>query len=557
MRTSLLDGSLFEDYGYTELFAEAVSILKENGVVENPKIESLVEYYRYLDKLIQYGGPKFLRIPLSEKEFEINLDTREIIVPEEISNKTNPSWVVGVAGDHRAEILWFVVNRFFDGQDLAVCFPLEGAEKKDDLGRTYVVWVNGKAREMDPVSYVEITENEIHFGWPLRQEVLHQDGDLTFAISFNYHEKLLDDGSAPDHTVNPRYSFNTKEATVNIKKNITHFMGETINDLKQLSVEETSDQDIMCPRFSGIYNSTLGPRPILLVDLVSPVDLDDETGTATLTVTAEPVGTDATLQYRWYKNSVLVEGNNTNTYVADSVGKYQVQIGNNYRDGAIRWLDSTETDIPVAADLKFADMGNLGNQAYIAGSALAQNLVVTVEQTNDAWYRKIGDVHYSWYKTDLDGSNEVELETNYKNENEQHTYAISYAPTSIGNYYIRMYNKHNKSDSKILESSICTVKAPAVSPTKVDIERNADGNLEVVNVEIENNYDLRYKWYYSDETGKEVSTGWNTNKVYTPQQNGSYYCKVKQVVFADNPLLMTDSGDATAEQSNIISINDL
>ena len=49
-----------------------------------------------------------VRIPKDEPVYEVNLDTREISIPEFLS----------VQEDHNAEIVWFKVRRFYDNIDL-------------------------------------------------------------------------------------------------------------------------------------------------------------------------------------------------------------------------------------------------------------------------------------------------------------------------------------------------------------------------------------------------------------------------------------------------------
>lgn len=73
-------------------------------------ITSLQEYYNLL-YLIQDENPPELAvlIPGNEEPLRIDLDTRKINAPEYLS----------VATDHRAETVFFSVNRYFDNVDLS------------------------------------------------------------------------------------------------------------------------------------------------------------------------------------------------------------------------------------------------------------------------------------------------------------------------------------------------------------------------------------------------------------------------------------------------------
>lgn len=58
--------------------------------------------------------PVYYRIPANEPVYTIDLNTRDVEVPEFLS----------VMDDHNAEVVWFKVDRFFDDVDLygATCW---------------------------------------------------------------------------------------------------------------------------------------------------------------------------------------------------------------------------------------------------------------------------------------------------------------------------------------------------------------------------------------------------------------------------------------------------
>jgi hypothetical protein len=114
---------------YSQLFAEAAEYLGK-------PITDMVTYFSYIEELRKSGHHKFIRLPVTEDYFEIDLDTRKIKVPEAF--ETNG---IGVQGDSMAEILYFKVDRYFDDMDLATCLPTETGDKK---GMCFIQWENGR-----------------------------------------------------------------------------------------------------------------------------------------------------------------------------------------------------------------------------------------------------------------------------------------------------------------------------------------------------------------------------------------------------------------------------
>ena len=103
------------------VFFEKVSTAIGNGVV----IGSLAEYFNRLETIKGLpNAAKYLALPLDEPFFEIDTNTRNILVPAEFRRNG-----VGVVGDSMAESLFFSVDRYFDIQDLA----------QDDI-QIYIQW---------------------------------------------------------------------------------------------------------------------------------------------------------------------------------------------------------------------------------------------------------------------------------------------------------------------------------------------------------------------------------------------------------------------------------
>lgn len=514
---------------YEKLFRDAEETLE----IAEGSITTLTAYYQHLSQLIELGGPKYIRIPLGEDEFIINTNDRSIKIPDDIltSGGRIPTWVPCVAGDHRAETLWFKVDRYFDGQDLAVCFPNDTLPREEDLGLTYIVWSNGTEDGVGktPVSYVEIDENEIYFGWILHNGILAKDGELTFAVSFNYYAGRDGLGNV-NTTVAPIYSFNTNYVTIPIKKSIISVIGNDIT-METITLEDVQDENNF-PRFSGIYNSILGPKATILVDLPKTTDLNED-GTVTLSVSALPVGEGATLEYRWYEGGALQTDENAKDreYTVDSVGRYMVSVGNNFGTYT-RWTDSDECEIPAATNIELVSRS--GEEAYVSGEQFARPLQATYAHVEKG--RKKGTIKYTWYRSDFTEKPEYNIVDTGEQVTDSETanYTISYSPTVPGLYKVIATNYHNKTHSAQVDSDTYVVKKNAIIIPSVKIELRESGKI-VATVE-GNHQDLQFKWFYTNSDGVDVSTGWTKENTKIPDQSGTYYCKVKQVIFEDTEL---------------------
>ena len=135
--------------------------------VANININSLSEYFAVLGVLSKIH-PKFGRIPLDESFFTIDLNTRSIKAP-----KSN--FVYAVKGDHRAETLYFIADRYFDGVDL-------GYENTNIIIQSEM----GTSKNLSKAVLIDRDSKPgyLIFGWPLTNIVTEKNGTLKFAIRF-------------------------------------------------------------------------------------------------------------------------------------------------------------------------------------------------------------------------------------------------------------------------------------------------------------------------------------------------------------------------------------
>ena len=115
----LSDVKLLENFAdglvkYGKLYIKFAEPVK--GFSEGMGITSLEEYYNWLPMLKEddEGKPTvFTRLPLDEPYFEIKANTRAITIPDEFKKNG-----IAVQGDDLAEVVYFMIDRYFDAVDL-------------------------------------------------------------------------------------------------------------------------------------------------------------------------------------------------------------------------------------------------------------------------------------------------------------------------------------------------------------------------------------------------------------------------------------------------------
>jgi hypothetical protein len=151
-------------------------------------------------------SPSYAMIPSDEKPFEINANTRTVLVPADFAK------CAGVVGDNMCEIITFTVDRYFDYVDLA----------------TTTICVQWKTPTSTGISHIGLRDlttvsGKMRFGWPLTNKLTETAGNIVFAVKFFKTES--------DKTV---YVLNTTPATIPIKDSLNLNSNDVI-------VENTDD----------------------------------------------------------------------------------------------------------------------------------------------------------------------------------------------------------------------------------------------------------------------------------------------------------------------------
>lgn len=217
-------------------------------------ITSLEEYFSWL-KILGAINRKYTILPLDEPAFEINANTRAILIPNDFKKNG-----VAVQGDDLAEVLYFKIDRYFDYMDLNNC----------DI---FIQWeapknANGEVVKSASPAYIRDIESEpgkLIFGWILDDAITATAGNLKFSVRFYQWE---DAQKAKDGTSRVlAYSFSTLTAqvaihpSINFNPEIDVFVTE---DLGQRLLGRIKDSEIV-----GGY---IAHAPVFLINLLDDIN---------------------------------------------------------------------------------------------------------------------------------------------------------------------------------------------------------------------------------------------------------------------------------------------
>lgn len=257
---------------YSQLFANASKALRvkypNDDVYKNIEIHTLEEYFAHLNKLYElseevlkdnngeiianiHNGKTYGILPLQEPIIPIDANTRKITVPKEMQN-------IGVAGDFGAEILYFVIDRYFDNHDLAaddITTVIEWSNPNVTQGekrgrqRAYTTLTNIPAYLSSDINK-NLTGSKLLIGWALGGDVMSAAGTIEFTIRFYQ----LDE----DEIV---YSWSTTPEKLIISKTLQYSLFDDIDD---------SVNDIVSHRIKNMSSSGAGGLlnpPVFFINL--------------------------------------------------------------------------------------------------------------------------------------------------------------------------------------------------------------------------------------------------------------------------------------------------
>ncbi len=336
----IIDAKKYPD-NYTTLFIQAYDFLKANGKISaddnRDQLSTINEYYAYMKDFFDLGAYKFIMLPLEEEPFKIDLNTRQVIIPNSFSR------CASIQNDQLAETIIFTVDRYFDYMDLSNTV-------------IYIQWTNPNGLER--ATLVEMVDleserenNKIRFAWPLHDGVTSTPGIVKFSVRF---VRVDDDNKM-------LYSLNTLESQIIIKPalqpNLDFQAIESPVSQNLFSQAIVNSQHVIegiappqqpnfgAPGMNLKYGITNSSGEVTFYDLedfeanVKTINLVDNT----LTFYVQAIAPDTGLvQYKWYyqpdKNAEAIE------LTPDSQDGIYLPVDNQIQVSGERYFENIGTD---------------------------------------------------------------------------------------------------------------------------------------------------------------------------------------------------------------------
>lgn len=364
---------------YVKLFTKAAEALKKEYPAvygdnvygeEGFSITTLEEYFQNLEEIANCDT-KFLRLPVDEELFDIDLNTRQITVPPTFKKSG-----LGVQGDDLAEVVYFRADRFFDATDLNQTFIL-------------IQWEAPSGAKMASPAYFQEVDSEtdkLIFGWAVTKEMTGAPGTLKFSVSFIDYEQISPEGDEIDIS-KIEYRLGTLASTISINAGL--------NLAKQGIIKFENRLDDLRKRIKNtpIYPESAGVAELAIIldylgfkwteDVVyknieeSLVDDPTSEGEIETGLPLQAISQNAGIvTYKWYKDGVIdpiSEGLNAIRYVpvtySDADKKteavYFIKTDEGFRhfeDGTDWWMDADTEEInpSLFEKISFVDVDGPG-----------------------------------------------------------------------------------------------------------------------------------------------------------------------------------------------------
>lgn len=496
----------------------------------------------------QYWQKYFTILPLDEPVFEIDANTRKINVPSQFKT-------VGVEGDNTAEIVFFLIDRFFDAMDFGSKEILAAIEWQRLSGSNPV-------KDIDKAYIKELTlyNNKVLIGWIINKEITEEAGNIEFAL------RLFT--QAPDGSTD--YSFSTEPAKITIAKTL-NFYPESETELDDEPVAQVlsriasttspdnlwGDDNLLAPTF-GEYNIgnlvDVDGNPIVYAyTKESPsgefyADLNPDTFTAEVIATSN--NATGNISYQWYSwdydlKTWQKDGQETsgaaggNIKVLNKIGRYKcmaIDKASGYRrstkDSEILYILAPEKPI-----VKEKEENTKYYSAIIKEDGIAVSVKPVLENGNFISGQfddnKATNISFSWKKSDaLEGIKQDITGISTK----------EYLVTDEGYYFGSAIATRNKESIESDNSTIYRVTKDLQLPSELNYQledtitspQTYTGKIgQTISISfIDYPYDsLEYQWYERFTLGGEYnisqaegSHGFAINNMieFTPKTPGWY-----------------------------------
>lgn len=226
---------------YEARLAEIDRLLHEQGLIsEDEVVDTLESYYQHIVEIqklpVRYVDPdtgkayesKYLLMPLDEPLFKIDANKRSITVPADFAKNG-----IGVKGDHKAEVLYFSIDRYFDARDLY-----------DNTDYIIINWQfrgpnDSRNKELETHTSIALAPDDTYipgqivFGWVIEHDMTPSKGTLSFSIAFVSKKE--------DNTYS--YAFNTLVSSVSVNDSLYLEDPSILSSLKRPVFERLRDSE--------------------------------------------------------------------------------------------------------------------------------------------------------------------------------------------------------------------------------------------------------------------------------------------------------------------------
>lgn len=453
----------------------------------NISINSLEAYYGIIEDLVE-EKPKYGILPLDEPPFTINANSRLILAPKDFTG-------VQVQGDHRAEIIYFQINRYFDITDLA-----------EDTLAIYIQWERPDGQRGYSVPCIKDIESKpgyILLGWVLSSSITACPGNVKFSVRFV--------SANPSSTQELDFSLTTLTSLLEIKNGLVL----DFKDEDNLIIETSS------ARFK---NGAMDGSSEAVAPVISKANFNND-------------------DYYFFESNKVNDPFKVNKLKIAAVSPDAGSLNYGWRKST---MSSTENDLSGTVEV---------STYTILKDTSGGVPVYTIKDENDTTVDSTLDNfidQYQCYKTkdehDIVSDIIDSVDDIIFDEDDQANIYIpfnTYSVNSIGNYYCMIYNKVGLRTAET-ESPMAHYPGP-VDPTtsqtgvvRVGFKKKDDDDTEVETLledpttcdantedQIKQRLEYVYEWYYSD-TGETYGTNsLGSSRTLTPTAAGYYKSNVK------------------------------
>lgn len=437
---------------YDDLFAKANRLLTSSNPPDGfPEggIQTIDDYFRYIKTIVDRAGESaqdYLILPVDEDFFEINANTRKIIVPPSFANGAS------VVGDEIAEVIYFSIDRYFDTTDFFSedIFPI--------IQWTNAAGESGSSRALPKT--VNVLPNKVVFGWALSSEITKKPGPIQFSVRFySYITNSKDERELT-------YSFSTLTATIRINPSLDLEVIENIDfELDKMNdiIKRLKNSPVTSPEFKAVAPVFERFESDPVVGETRQADLEDGKITFIMKAvypTGTPQATRANIKYYLYRQD---------------------------RDGKTP-LDENFNPIPEGSVTE--DPEGLVNSIYVLSTDKVLNTTkkyYTYNEAEDSYEIYVGEV--------------------FPGPDPLYEVATTIEATKAGTYYAVAQNylaDNNNASAPLMKSLYITVPFPGL-PKFSDLQvlsgildnETSDCLISMNVIDPEDDNNMTYDWFYS------------------------------------------------------------